>query len=682
MTFQQLPFEIRQNIFQYVLSSDETSLKNCSAVCRAWFRDTVFILRETVTVSGNPSTFLSILSNQTEERNFNKYVKTLRVVHDSRYKGVNVHGQILHYFPSLRELDLSQSSNKFFFLESIAERYTDNNIPSLEKIVVGGGFSNQSQYKTYFDCVYSLRHTLPYLELSNLAYYVLHCNKSLSLIKDFTELTELSIKNMKEDAADKNFRMFPILELIPNITRFSIENEFEERKNVTVTRSSSASSLYPNLKDAKFRVMSFTAFHMKYVLSYFPKNLKTFSLTITKVKAEDWIQKNDRALVQSFAAYLGRTQNICFSFARFAVTLTDTDTIQSVFTPNILNTYWSLIFDIAGQDSQLSCHVSVRLDESFDPCFQNTDSLLIKRNKRNLYLSYILDINNLMEQNPQSISTSIDNLIPIPPHSPGLNKSTIGSIEILSKPPFSPPHYIQLDESIRLLKSALQEYPRLSYLHFAQYCNYHERYNFKFGYKLEDIEEVSAYEDHIYYDTHSFDLAGKRFKRLSTPTKKNLTFALIEVSWLVAFNLNVIIGLLPNIEYLNINKCDMRPEPDLSNLLDLQYMYKLKTLVFDIGFLRNDLERKIIVRIEYKKNNTSRCYLWRKVHKLLSQFKTEKFELISADYLEKTNWLGKQKVDTRKAKILLIKCYDVDEIKLVFENRAIGKFMHPSFLKK
>ncbi|GAA5804150.1 hypothetical protein HPULCUR_009636 [Helicostylum pulchrum] len=204
--------------------------------------------------------------------------------------------------------------------------------------------------------------------------------------------------------------------------------------------------------------------------------------------------------------------------------------------------------------------------------------------------------------------------------------------KILSKPPFSPPHYIQLDESIRLLKSALQEYPRLSYLHFAQYCNYHERYNFKFGYKLEDIEEVSAYEDHIYYDTHSFDLAGKRFKRLSTPTKKNLTFALIEVSWLVAFNLNVIIGLLPNIEYLNINKCDMRPEPDL-------------------------------------------------IHKLLSQFKTEKFELISADYLEKTNWLGKQKVDTRKAKILLIKCYDVDEIKLVFENRVIVLALVPGLIR-
>lgn len=362
-------------------------------------------------------------------------------------------------------------------------------------------------------------------------------------------------------------------------------------------------------------------------------------MTITKVKAEDWIQKNDQALVQSFAAYLGRIQNVWFSFARFA----DADSIQSIFTPNILNTYWPFIFDVVGRDSQLSCHISVRLDESYNPCFQNTDSLIIKRNKRNVYLSYILDIHNLMELNSRTISTSIDNLIPIPPHSSGLNKNTIGSIEILSKPPISPLHYIQLDESIRLLKSALQEYRRLSYLHFSQYCNYHERYDFKFGYKLEDIEEVGAYEEHIYYDAHSFDLAGKMFKRLTTPTKQNLTFALIDVSWSVAFNLNVIISILPNIEYLKINDCYMRPEPDLSNLLDLQYMYKLNILIFDIGFPRHDFEQKIIVRIEYKKDNISRCYLWRKAPKLLCQFKTERFKLIPADYLERPIGLGEKK---------------------------------------
>ncbi|KAI8076027.1 hypothetical protein BDF21DRAFT_422426, partial [Thamnidium elegans] len=672
MTFQQLPFEIRQKIFRYVLALDEISLQNCSEVCRAWFRDTISMLCETLVVTGNPFAFLSVLSNQTEERNFSRHVKKLQVIHDSRYKDVNMHGQILHYFPSLRELDLSQSSNIISYLESITDRYGDRNIPSLEKIVVGKGFSNQLAYKIYFDCMFSLRHNLRYLELSNLTYSVRHSNTYLCYMRGFTKLTELSITNMKEDAADKKFRMFPVLELIPNLTRFSIKNEFEEGKNVMVTRSSSAPSLYLKLRDATFYVTSFNTFHMEYVLSYFPKKLETFNLTITKVKAEDWIRKSDQVLVQSFAAYLGRTQNVCFSLARFAPILTDSDTVQSIFTPNNLNTYWPFIFDIVGRDRHLSCHISVRLDESFKPCPQNTNSLLIKRNKRNVYLSYILDINNLREQNSQTIPTSIDKLIPLPPHNPSLNKSTIGSIEIFSTPSFL--HYIELDESIQLLKSALQEYPRLSYLHFIQYSNNHERYNFKFGYKLEDIEKVGAYEEQIYYDTHSFDLAGKRFKRLNTPTKQNLTFALIEIPWLIAFNLNVIISALPNIEYLKINKCDMRPELDLSNLLDLQYMYKLKTLVFDIGFLRNDSEQNVMVRIEYKKDKISRYYLWRKLPKLLCRFKTERFEMIPADYLEKTNWFGNKKVNTRKTKVLSIKCFDVDEIKLLFEDRVIGRF--------
>lgn len=274
MLFHQLPFEVREIVFLYVRTLDKRSLKNCRTVCKAWYQDIVPISREIFALIGDMYEFLSILSNQTEERNFSRYVKTLQALDDINCRDVDMFNQILRYFPSLRTLDLSRSDYEFSYLQSITDRYTDTNIVNLEKVLVGEFFIDQSQYKTYFDCIYSLRHTLPYLELSNLNHEIRNSKKPLCFIKDFTNLTEISIKNLEHAAADEELSMFSVLESIPKITRFSIENDFED----DLTQNKPTLDLvYSNLKEVAFRVPSFNDSHMKYVLSHFPKRLKNLT---------------------------------------------------------------------------------------------------------------------------------------------------------------------------------------------------------------------------------------------------------------------------------------------------------------------------------------------------------------------------------------------------------------------
>ncbi|KAI8076028.1 hypothetical protein BDF21DRAFT_422428 [Thamnidium elegans] len=672
MLFHQLPFDVREIIFLYVRTLDKRSLKKCTTVCRAWYQDIVPISRKIFTLTGYPHEFLSILANQTEERNFSGCVKTLQALDDINYSGVDMLNQILHYFPSLRILDLSRSDYNFAYLQYITDRDTDTNITNLEKILVGDFFIDQAQYKAYFDCVYSLRHTLPYLELSNLNHEVRNSKKALCFIKEFTNLTELSIKNLEHAAADEEFSMFSVLESIPKITQFSIENDFEE----DLTQSKPTLDLiYSNLKEVVFRIPSFNDSHMKYILSHFPKQLKKFDLTITKVKAEDWIQKNDQAIIQAFIAYLAEVDDVCFSIERFAERMTEIDTIQSIFTTLSLKEYWPFIFDIVGRDPQLSSHISIRLEESNNVCFENISNISIKRNKKQVQLNYILNLTSLLQQNPDGITQSVDNFIPLPlqRHNTCLDKSTIESIEIISRPPFSLEHVIPVKDCIQLLKSTLQEYAKLSYLHLGQYCRYSEQYCLKFGSKLEDIEHGGPYDEKTYHDTEPFTVGRKRYNSLKSSTIENLTFTLIKTSSLNDFKLNAITALFPNIKYLKIHTSIMKWERDFTTIFNLGHLHSMKKFVLDMNFLKTELQRGVIVRVEYEKQKTTRWYRWSKPSKVKRQFKPNMFEL----YNETGIMFGAEKIDSATTKVLIIKCFDVNEITLLFDYRVVGKLMYP-----
>ncbi|KAI9255941.1 hypothetical protein EDC94DRAFT_617240 [Helicostylum pulchrum] len=673
MLFHQLPFDVREIVFLYVQTLDKRSLKNCTTVCKAWYQDIVPISREIFTLTGNPYEFLSILSNQTEERNFSGCVKILQALDDINYSDIDMLNQILHYFPSLRILDLSRSDYDFSYLQSITDRDADTNIINLEKVLAGDFFIEQPQYKIYFDCVYSLRHTLPYLELSNLNHEVRNSKKPLCFIKEFTNLTEISIKNLEHAAADEELSMFSVLESIPKITRFSIENDFEE--DLTQSRPT-LDLVYYNLKEAVFRIPSFNDSHMKYILSHFPKRLKKFDLTITKVKAEDWIQKNDQATIRAFIAYLAEVDDVCFSIERFVERVTEIDTIQSTFTTLSLKEYWPFVFDILGRDQQLSSHISIRLEESNNVCFENISNVSIKRNKKQVQLNYILNLTSLLQQNPDGITQSIDNFIPLPSQirNTSLDKSNIASIEIISRPPFSLEHVIPVKDCIQLLKSTLQEYVKLSYLHLGQYCKYSERYCLKFGSKLEDIEHGGPYDEKTYHDTEPFIVGQKRYKSLKSSTVENLTFALIKTSSLNDFKLKAITISLPSIKYLKIHTSIMKRERNFTTIFDLYHLHNMKTFVLDINFLKTELQREVIVRVENaKQSTTSRWYRWSKPSKVKRQLKPNMFELCNDTGI----MFGAEKIDCAMTKVLIIKCFDVNEITLLFDYRVVGKLMHP-----
>ncbi|GAA5812125.1 hypothetical protein MFLAVUS_005575 [Mucor flavus] len=638
----------------------------------AWYQDIVPISREIFTLTGDLYEFLSILSNQTDGRNFSKCVKTLQALDDINYRDVDMLNLILRYFPSLRILDLSRSDYEFSYLQSITDRDTDTNIINLEKVLVGEFLIDQPQYKAYFDCIYSLRHTLPYLELSNLNHEVRNSKKPLCFLKEFTNLTEISITNLEHAAADEELSMFSVLESIPEITRFSIENDFEDG----LTQNKPTLGLvYSNLKEVAFRIPSFNDSHMKYVLSHFPKRLKKFDLTITKVKAEDWIQKNDQATIRAFIAYLVEVDDVYFSIERFAERVTEIDTIQSTFTTLSLEEYWPFIFDIVGRDQQLSSHISIRLEESNNVRFENISNISIKRNKQQVQLNYILNLTSLLQQNPDGITQSIDNFIPLPSQirNTSLDKSTIESIEIISRPPFSLEHIIPVKECIQLLKSILQEYSKLSYLHLAKHCKYSERYCLKFGSKLEDIQHGGPYDEKTYHDTEPFTVGQKRYTSLKSPTIKNLTFALIKTSALNDFKLKAITILLPNIKYLKIHTSIMKWERNFTTIFNLYHMHNMKAFVLDLNFLKTELQREVIVRVENAKQNATGWYRWSKPSKVKRQLKPNMFELCNDTGI----MFGAGKIDYTVTKVLIIKCFDVNEITLLFDYRVVGKLVHP-----
>lgn len=143
------------------------------------------MIYKTFTRTGDPNLCMYVLSNQSDERKFTNHVKVLKAFDDYKYRGINLYNRITQFFPSLRVLDLSSSDCKMIYLNSMANKCQTMN--NLRKIKVDPYFDDMYGFWVYFDCVHSLRHTLTYLELSNLDYKIRDSQKNLYFLEDLFE---------------------------------------------------------------------------------------------------------------------------------------------------------------------------------------------------------------------------------------------------------------------------------------------------------------------------------------------------------------------------------------------------------------------------------------------------------------------------------------------------------------
>ncbi|KAG2229938.1 hypothetical protein INT48_001204 [Thamnidium elegans] len=646
MLFQHVPFEINQKIFEYVSSLDKSSLKNCSTVCKSWYQDTAYIIYHTFTLTGDPNLCISVLSNQVNERRFANHVKVLKAFNDYKYRGINLYDRITQFFPSLRVLDLSNSDCKIIYLKSMENKC--QTMHNLRKIKVDPYFDDMYKFWVYFDCVYSLRHTLTYLELFDLDYNIRNSHKSLYFLKDFINLKEIVIRNLKRGVPDESVSLLQVLGLVPGLIRFSIENDFEEGT------LSSSKPVYSCLEEATIRVPSFNDRLMKYVLSNFPRALKKFDLSTTNATAEDWIRRNDRGTIESFGTYLSEIEQVEFSIKNCGRNADN----RILFSPSILKEYWPFISKALFTGRIPKCHVSISLNPSAYHSRQKWANLSIKKTHNQVYIGYILDINRTL-QSINQIQNFIDTVFPFPQETLTLKKQTISSIEILCKPPYVAQSSIPISDSIHILKSAITKYTNLTYFHFDNYGDYGQAYNIKFGTKLQDLEKGYGPYQSVFHDWPSTD--SKR------SSEQKITYALIESSRLTMLDLNAI-SIMFDIEHLELLKYKF--EQGVERVMDLRCMESLRTLVLDIGFLRYQFQYGVVIRIEFEKDKLVRWYKWYKESGSFIQFKNFSSRFLSG-------WTSEATKKEESKKFLAIQCFDVYEIDLLLGNCVIGKFIHP-----
>lgn len=665
-----LPVEILEEIFRLVKKEDEDQLIQCVTVCKAWYEPALRFYYETLVLSGDPRKLLFRLSNQPPETNIGIWVKQLLAVCDPEHLSQQGYFQLLSYLPYLNVINVEQSSSRSFHLTWLLNRNDDTCVKNLDSIIAGANGMNQCEYRIYFACAYSFRLSLKYLELAYVGSTISNMGglsgTHISFLKDFKNLTKLSIMNLSYKRGDRNLKMLSILQLCPKLTNLSVVSDYYDPPEQVPKQNS---RLYMKLKDVSFCIPTLTSLHIKYIVSYFPIHMDKFNLTMTNTETDGWLHENGEFNIQEFGEYLGNVKDVCFNISRF---MPNRYPPLSILTSQTLANYWPFIFAIMGRNRQLNCHISVRLDERSSYKCSNANNLLIKRNQKNMYLTYILDITNLITQHFYEIPNSIDSLIPLPSESSQipLSKHNIISVEVAVGTPDGLSFVMPIVKCFRLLRSVVKEYTRLNLVMFSSYTPHHEMYNIKFGSSIEDCN-LETKQGHQF-----FKMDNQRYRAVTTPTAENLTHVLLKSTTLEQFDFNIMSTILSNIKYLKIVDCHIRLDENGNTTIDLRYMINLNQLVLDIQFLKHDRCSQINIQVEYIKDNLIKSYKWRRP---FIRGKESEFSESSSAYHHIHKWLNVSK--NTNTSTLFIKCHKIDEINIcLHKDHVAATFLHPNVL--
>ncbi|KAI7882137.1 uncharacterized protein EV154DRAFT_523185 [Mucor mucedo] len=664
MSSSKLPVEILEKIFRNVKSQDEDQLIHCTLVCKSWHEPALRLYYETLILSGDPRKLLFRLSNQPQGKNLGDWVKQLSAVCDLEHLSQHGYFQLLSYLPHLNVINVEQSFSKSFHLTWLLNRNDDSCVKNLHTIVAGANGMTQYEYRIYFACAYSFRLSLRYLELVYVGGTINNMGglsgTHVSFLKDFKYLTKLSVSNLSFKRGDRTLKMLSILQYCPRLTSLSfVSDYFDPQEQVP--------SLNPGfrlaLKDVSLCIPNLSRSQINYIASNFPA-LDKFDVVLTNTETDEWLETNGEACIQLLGEYLGSVREVCFNISRF---MPNRYPPLSILTSQTLSNYWPFIFAMIGHHRQLSCHISVRLDERSSYKCSNANNLLIKRNDRSMYLTYILDTTDLISQHYFEIPNSIQSLIPLPSENSSLGNQHIISVEVAVGTPDGLSFVMPISKCFRLLRSIIKEYSRLNLIMFSTYTPHHEMYNLKFGSSIRDCL-LSTKQGHEF-----FKMDPQRYKAVTTPTVENLTHVLLKSTTLEQFDFHVMANLLEYIHYLKIVDCHISTDENGNTTVDLSYMKSLKQLVFDVGFLKHDRCSQINIQVEYLKENFVKSFKWRRA--FIRGKESEFSESTSARY-HIHKWLHATK--NSNTSLLFIKCYNIDQIDIcLHKDHVAATFLHP-----